>query len=85
MITTLKPCKMCAGLWASHTPCDRLNVVYLHNDPGPNGQNTAFDQNSYAWGVARRWSKSIRDLNQSSLMLKCSSLAINSVENGSPS
>jgi tRNA(Arg) A34 adenosine deaminase TadA len=85
LITTLKPCKMCAGLWASHAPCDQLNIVYLHNDPGPNGQNTAFDQNSYAWGVATKWSKSVRDFNQSSLMLKFSSLPINSDENGSPS
>ncbi len=46
--TTLKPCKMCAGMiWsASESPLD-LTVFYLENDPGPYAQQTVFTPQSF--------------------------------------
>lgn len=55
LISTLKPCKMCAGLWVTHAPFHSLKTYYLRDDPGRNGQNTALDQGSYAWEEAKRW------------------------------
>ena len=58
LISSLKPCKMCAGLWLTYAPTNHLNVYYLNEDLGTNGQNTALDENSYAWSAAKRWSSS---------------------------
>ncbi len=44
VITSLKPCRMCAGLiWQSSKNHRQLRVYYLENDPGPNAQNTALE------------------------------------------
>jgi tRNA(Arg) A34 adenosine deaminase TadA len=51
LLSTLKPCKLCAGAWASYGP-EHLDVHYLADDPGRSGQNTAFDEGSYAWTQA---------------------------------
>ena len=48
LLSTLKPCKMCAGAWVTYGPSDHLNVFYIEDDPGPNGQHTAFDHGSFA-------------------------------------
>ena len=53
LITTLKPCKMCAGAWVSYGPRP-LTVYYLSDDPGKMGQNTALDVGSFAWSEAGR-------------------------------
>ena len=58
LISSLKPCKMCAGLWLTHAPTEHLKVYYLREDFGKNGQNTALDENSYAWSAAKRWRSS---------------------------
>ena len=64
LISSLKPCKMCAGLWISHCPHQDLEIIYLHDDPGPNGQNTAFDQDSHAYKEASKWRKSLKSFRQ---------------------
>jgi len=51
LITTLKPCKMCAGAWVSYGPRP-LRVCYISDDPGKMGQNTALDVGSFAWREA---------------------------------
>ena len=52
LLTTLKPCKLCAGAWASYGP-ERLEVRYLSDDPGKLGRGSAFDEGSFAWEQAR--------------------------------
>jgi tRNA(Arg) A34 adenosine deaminase TadA len=43
--STLKPCKMCAGMIVdSAEELSSLRVVYAENDPGKNAQNTALDR-----------------------------------------
>ncbi|MAD61125.1 MAG: hypothetical protein CMH49_06405 [Myxococcales bacterium] len=64
LISSLKPCKMCAGLWISHCPHQDLEIIYLHDDPGPNGQNTAFDQGSHAYKEASKWRKPLKSFRQ---------------------
>ncbi len=40
IVTTLKPCKMCAGgILSSAELAEDLSVFYLHDDPGPAAQN----------------------------------------------
>ena len=58
LISSLKPCKLCAGAWITHASYQRLEVYFLHNDPGPGGQNTALDDETFAYQEARRWCKS---------------------------
>jgi tRNA(Arg) A34 adenosine deaminase TadA len=53
LLSTLKPCKMCAGAWVTYGPSDHLNVFYIEDDLGPNGQHTAFDQGSFAHHQAK--------------------------------
>lgn len=48
LLSTLKPCKLCAGAWVSYGP-KPLQVYYLSDDLGKMGQNTAFDLGSFAW------------------------------------
>lgn len=48
LLSTLKPCKLCAGAWVSYGPRP-LSVYYLSDDPGKMGQNTALDVGSFAW------------------------------------
>ena len=55
LISSLKPCKLCAGAWVTHAPDLDLRVYFLRDDPGPSGQNTAFDEGSYAHQEAIRW------------------------------
>ena len=55
LISSLKPCKLCAGAWVTHAPDLDLRVYFLRDDPGPSGQYTAFDEGSYAYQEARRW------------------------------
>ena len=69
LISSLKPCKMCAGLWVGESKLTQLHVRYLQDDPGPNGQNTAFDKGSYAWKEAKKWPYSVQSVNQSMLIL----------------
>ena len=57
MISTLKPCKMCAGLWWNYAPCKQLNIYYIEDDLGRLGQNTVFDHASFAWKNAQQWAK----------------------------
>lgn len=64
LISSLKPCKMCAGAWVTHAPYQKLSVHYLRDDPGANGQNTAFDTESYAYQMARSWRNSWGSLSQ---------------------
>jgi len=51
LLSTLKPCKLCAGAWVSYGP-SALRVRYLSDDLGKMGQNTAFDLGSFAWREA---------------------------------
>lgn len=67
LISSLKPCKMCAGLWTEESRLDRLQVFYLQDDLGPNGQNTAFDVGSYAWEEANKWPYKVESVSQSIL------------------
>ncbi len=47
ILTSLKPCRMCAGLiWQSSLNPKNLRVYYLENDPGPYAQNTALEPNT---------------------------------------
>ena len=48
LLSTLKPCKMCAGAWRTYAFPSHLEVHYLEEDQGKNGQNTAFDLGSFA-------------------------------------
>lgn len=42
--TTLKPCKMCAGMiWDCAQDRASLQVIYAENDPGTNARHTALD------------------------------------------
>jgi tRNA(Arg) A34 adenosine deaminase TadA len=44
ILTSLKPCRMCAALiWQSSDDRQSLRVIYLENDPGKNAQNTALE------------------------------------------
>jgi hypothetical protein len=69
LISSLKPCKLCAGAWVTHAPYSSLSVHVLRDDPGPNGQHTAFDELSYAQGEARRWRSDWGSLSQTRLSL----------------
>ena len=69
LISSLKPCKMCAGAWITHAPSYELNVYFLRDDPGPNGQNTAFDIDSYAWDEAMSARSFLGSVSQSRLIL----------------
>ena len=51
LLSTLKPCKLCAGAWASYGPLS-LKALYVSDDPGKMGQHTAFDEGSHAWRQA---------------------------------
>lgn len=64
LITTLKPCKRCAGLWATYCPLPLRQVHYLRDDPGPSACHTALDQGSYAWREAIRWRSDWESVNQ---------------------
>ncbi|MFZ9595893.1 MAG: Bd3614 family nucleic acid deaminase [Bdellovibrionia bacterium] len=45
--TTLKPCKMCAGLiWSAAQDLQNLEVIYFEDDPGPFARSTVLDGNS---------------------------------------
>jgi tRNA(Arg) A34 adenosine deaminase TadA len=45
--TTLKPCKMCAGMiWSSALDPSSIQVLYLEDDLGPMAQQTVLDLNS---------------------------------------
>lgn len=70
LISSLKPCKLCAGAWVTHAPYTALKVYYLRDDPGPSGQNTAFDLESFAYSEAKRWRNSWGSLSQSKLTLE---------------
>lgn len=76
LISSLKPCKMCAGLWITYAPTKALRVYYLREDHGANGQNTAFDKDSYAWSTAKRWRCSLRSLSQVKLEIPSDDLRI---------
>lgn len=46
--TTLKPCKMCAGMIVdSAQDIQSLKVIFSENDPGPHARNTALDRCSH--------------------------------------
>lgn len=48
ILTSLKPCRMCAGLiWQTAQNRRQLKVIYLENDPGPNAQNTALEPHTF--------------------------------------
>ena len=64
LVSSLKPCKMCAGLWRHYLAASSLQVYYLEDDKGSNGQNTAFDSNSYAWQEANKWMNGVGSINQ---------------------
>ena len=61
---------MCAGLWVTHCPQLNLKVIYLNDDPGPNGQNTAFDHKSYAYEEASKWLNSLKSFKQEHWLIK---------------
>lgn len=42
VLTTLKPCKMCAGMIYDFMEPD-VRVIFAHDDPGPNARMTALD------------------------------------------
>ncbi|MFL5813691.1 MAG: Bd3614 family nucleic acid deaminase [Bdellovibrionia bacterium] len=45
LFTTLKPCKMCAGMiHDSATDLASLRVIFAEDDPGTHGRNTALDR-----------------------------------------
>ncbi len=47
LVTTLKPCRMCAGLiWWFCEDRTQLKVIYRDFDPGPNGRSTVLDRDS---------------------------------------
>lgn len=47
LFTTLKPCKMCAGMIVdSAQDIQSLNIIFAENDPGPRAQNTALDRHN---------------------------------------
>ena len=69
LISSLKPCKMCAGAWITHAPAYGLNIYFLRDDPGPNGQNTAFDLDSHAWNEAMSARSFSGSVSQSRLIL----------------
>ena len=54
LLSSLKPCKRCAGLWATYSPRP-LQVIFIRDDPGSSGRCTAFDADSYAFNEASRW------------------------------
>lgn len=64
LVSSLKPCKMCAGLWLSHCKVDELEIIFTNDDLGSNGQNTAFDLNSYAYEEGSKWPKSLKSFKQ---------------------
>ncbi len=46
--TTLKPCKMCAGMiWSSVEDPSDFTVYFFENDPGPHAQKTVFTRESF--------------------------------------
>ena len=69
LISSLKPCKMCAGMWVSVPLASELSVIYIEEDLGANGQNTALDKGSYAWVEAKRWRCAFGSLSQVKLAL----------------
>jgi tRNA(Arg) A34 adenosine deaminase TadA len=45
LFTTLKPCRMCAGMICdSSSELRALQVIFSEDDPGPHARNTALDQ-----------------------------------------
>ncbi len=47
ILTSLKPCRMCAALiWQSSMNRKALRVYYAENDPGKNAQDTALEPNT---------------------------------------
>jgi tRNA(Arg) A34 adenosine deaminase TadA len=48
LYTTLKPCKMCAGMiFDSAMEPESLQVIYGENDPGPHARHTALDRHKF--------------------------------------
>jgi tRNA(Arg) A34 adenosine deaminase TadA len=46
--TTLKPCRMCAGvIWQYSDTQKTTQVIYANDDPGPHAQNTILTGNSF--------------------------------------
>jgi tRNA(Arg) A34 adenosine deaminase TadA len=46
--STLKPCKMCAGMiWTSASDILSTRIYYAHPDPGPMGKSTVLDAQSF--------------------------------------